>query len=246
MAQLPIRGFQPVSTDRDDFLQSSHLIFDQPFVFPFATERGSTLQHFDRFGGFAQHEQSVRVTESRDHLGPVIVRVGRANDHLYIGIRLPQMFNCLQSIPARRHPHVDECHRVRTPRGDRLGRHLYAFLPLVRRVDLEVRPNRQGNGRAEQVRFEQIQGCLRGLICLDAQDLAEVMVNGCVVIDDEDAAAQGIRLMHGECPGACRAVRGRMRRRVLIRRFPHARYLPVPERQVRRCAIRSHAPTAGS
>src|SRR5438309_2519325 len=101
------------------------------------------------------------------------------------------MLDGLQSVPARRHPHIDEGHGVRTTLRDRLSGQGNAFPSLMRRIDVEVRPDRRGGGRAKQVCFEQIQGGLRGLIGLDAEDLAKSGLMGALVSDKKMPPAGG-------------------------------------------------------
>ena len=198
MPQLLIRGFQSARARRDQVFEAQHMASQQPVIFPFAAERGGALHNLDRFGGFAQYQQLVGVAQPLHHLGPVVVGVGRTNDHLHLGIRRPQAFDGFQAIPPRRHAHVDERHRVRPTLAERLVHHLDAFFPLMRGVDVEVRPRRHSRIAAEQIRFQHIERGLRGMLGLGAQDLAEIRMNGRIVVDDQDApVAERADARHG-------------------------------------------------
>src|SRR5258706_455550 len=84
MPQLPIRGFQPFGARRDHLFEAQNVFSDQLVVFPFAAERRGALQNFDGLGGVAQHQQPVGGAPPRHHLPPVVVRVGRTDDHLHV------------------------------------------------------------------------------------------------------------------------------------------------------------------
>ena len=89
MPQLAVRGFQSPRSQRDHLLEAFHLIAHQALVLPLSSQRGRTLQHFDGFGGFAQHQQLVRVLQAVHDLGPIVVGVRGADHHLHVGIRRP-------------------------------------------------------------------------------------------------------------------------------------------------------------
>ncbi len=201
MPQLLIRGFQAARARRDHLFEAQHMLSDQLVVFPFAAQRRGALQNLDRFGGFAQHQQLVGVAEPLHHLGPVVVGMGRTDDHLHVGIRRPQALDGFQAVPARRHAHVDERHRIRTTLGERLVHHRDAFLALMRRVDVEVRPRRRGYVVAEQICFQHIERGLRRVLGLGAQDLAKIRMNGRIVVDDQNApVAERSGVRHGRPP----------------------------------------------
>jgi hypothetical protein len=188
----------PACACGDHLFEAQHLLADQFVVFPFAAERRGALQDLDRFGGLAQHQQLVGVTESLHHLGPVVVGVRRTDDHLHVG-----------SVAHSRSMVL----RPSQPGGMRMSTNAMAYgrpsesawlaiatpsLALMRGVDVEVRPRRGDGGVAEQIRFQHVERGLRGVFGLGAQDLAEVRMNGRVVVDDENAAIdQRRRVTHG-------------------------------------------------
>jgi len=57
----------------------------------------------------------------------------------------------------------------------------------MRGVDLEVRASRAGRRLAENFCFQCAKRGLRILLGVGTQDLAKIMMNGCIVIDDENA-----------------------------------------------------------
>jgi hypothetical protein len=141
MAQLPVGRFQPVGPIGDVRLEATHLLLDPAIVLPLAAQCRGTLQHFDRLGGLAQHQQSVRVAEPPHHLGPVVVGVCGTDHHLHVRVHRPKLLDGLQPVPPRWHAHVDERQCIGTAVGDRAGGHRDAFLALIRGIDLETRPD---------------------------------------------------------------------------------------------------------
>src|SRR5205807_3915623 len=77
-------------------------------------QRAGALQDLDRLEGLLDDDELVRVPEPCQQLQPVIVGVGGADDHLYLRVHLPQVFDGLEPVPPRWHAHVDEGDRVRT------------------------------------------------------------------------------------------------------------------------------------
>jgi hypothetical protein len=57
----------------------------------------------------------------------------------------------------------------------------------MRGVDLEVWAHRGGSGLAEDVCFQHFERGLRRMLRLRAQNFAKIVVNGRIVIDDQNA-----------------------------------------------------------
>ena len=142
VAQLLVGGFQSLGAGLHDMLQVLDLAAQGPLVVPLACQRVGALQYLDRLERLLDHQQLVGMIEARYHLRPVVVRVRRADDHLHVRVDLPQALNGLEAVPARRHAHIDERHRVRLLLLERLLHARHTFLTLQGRVDLESRARR--------------------------------------------------------------------------------------------------------
>ena len=130
------------------------------------------------------------MIQSLDHFRPVIVGVGGADHDLQFGIDFPQLLDGLQTIPARRHAHVDEGHGVRLPALERSAHHRDTLLALIRGVDLEIRARARGLRRlAEKVRFEPGERLLRAVLRIGAQYFAKIPMDCGVVVDEQDTIA---------------------------------------------------------
>jgi hypothetical protein len=153
---------------------------------PLGGEGVHHLADLDPVERLAQDEQAVRGRQLGHDLRPAVIGEGRADDDLDIGVHAPDVRDGLDAVPAGRHAHVDEGHRVGAARG--LGRlhQLEAFLSLVRGIDLELHPARVGGRLVEEVGLESRElGAATG--AAEVKDLLHVLVDRLVVIDDEDA-----------------------------------------------------------
>ena len=111
----------------------------------------------------------------------------RADHDLNVGIDRPQALNGFQSVPSRRHAHIDERQRIGSALLQRLADTRYTFLTLQRRIDLELRSrarSRRGLLAEERALRGQQVVLLFSFAC---EDLAKIAVNRLVIIDDEDA-----------------------------------------------------------
>src|SRR6202140_1491677 len=178
------------------------------------------------------------MIETRYYLGPVVVRMRRANDNLDVRVELPQALNGLQAVPARRHAHIDECHRVRLLLLERLLDPRHTLLTLQGRVDLESRA-RRGPGRLAQQQALGLQQ-LATAAGVAAQDLQKVLVDRLVVIHHEHSRSevQGVT-SHVYSQEVSGEVRERKLRRSPDRDSRHATRRQSPWQRVLRCVTQS-------
>src|SRR5437763_5847713 len=188
MPQLPVGRLEPFGTIGDDQFEALDVALECAGVLPLAAQRTGALQDLDRLEGLLDDDELVRVPEPRQQLQPVIVGVGGADDHLYVRVHLPQVFDGLEPVPPRRHAHVDEGDRVRTALRQRQAGALDSIATLKRGIHVEGRAPGLGRLLPEQPRFGGRYQRLVG----GHQDLAVVLVNGRVVIDHEDAMHEGV------------------------------------------------------
>ena len=240
VTELLIGGLQSLGAGLHDALQMLDLTAQRPLVVPLARQRVGTLQHLDGLERLLDDQQLVGMVETRDHLGPVVIGVRRADDDLHVRIELPQAENRLQAVPAGRHAHVDERHRVGALLLERPPDPRHALLPLERGVDLECRARDAWGRFTEQQPLGRQE--LRAALGIAAEDLAEVLVDGRVVVDDEHPAAdmQGVA-SHVRSRVAQGAARRRKWRRNPSPGSRRAARRPSPWRRARRCAARSRA-----
>ena len=71
---------------------------------------GGQLSDFDRLKRFSQNKQFVGVMESMKDVFPIMIGVGRANDHLQMRVEAPEVLDRFYPIPAWWHAHIHECH----------------------------------------------------------------------------------------------------------------------------------------
>ena len=188
MAQLPVGRLEAFGAVGDDQFEALDVALECAGVLPLAAQRAGALQDLDRLEGLLDDDELVRVPEPRQQLQPVIVGVGGADDHLYVRVHLPQVFDGLEPVPPRWHAHVDEGDRVRTAlRHSRAGA-FDSIATLKRGIHVEGRAPGLGRLLPEQPRFGGRYQRLVG----GHQDLAVVLVNGRVVIDHEDAMREGV------------------------------------------------------
>src|SRR5580698_803157 len=121
---------------------------------------------------------------------PVVVLMSRTYDNLELGVCAPQLANGLNAIPTRRHAYVNKGQGVRSPR--RLGSHneVEPLLPLKGRIHLKLR-SRLPSCAEQQV----LVGAQLGVVVLLQQDFFEIVMDGFVVIDDEQTVT-GRRVCH--------------------------------------------------
>jgi hypothetical protein len=104
---------------------------------PLGAERERELLDLDRLEGLFEHEQAVGVTERRAHFVEGLIRVRGAEHDLDPRVALPERANRLQTVPARRHSHVDESDLIGLPRFDRAPGEAHTRFALARRLQLE-------------------------------------------------------------------------------------------------------------
>src|SRR5438067_509115 len=123
-----------------------------------------------------------------------MIGVSSADDDLQSGVNLPEAANGFQAIPSRWHPHIDEGHRVRLICCQGLFYLGKGFLALKRGFQFE--------GEARELWFRSPEESLRFLIdgrsgrIVCHQDLAEVLVDGRVVVNDENASIEWQGVVH--------------------------------------------------
>ena len=155
----------------------------QPHQLPATLERVRELTHLDRVEGLLEDEHAVGVAEGRGHVLPAVVGVGRADDDADVGVFLQHAPRRLDAVHAGRHAHVDEGERVRTSFAARRARHLERLVALIRGVQREAARAR-ADARAEELLVQCVE--IR-VAAVGFQDPAEVLVDGTVVVDDQDA-----------------------------------------------------------
>src|SRR5690606_30451050 len=106
---------------------------------------------------------------------------------LSIWIRGPDVLDRLDAVPARRHSHVDEYHRIRPAGLDGAFHEFEAVLALIRGIELEAGAATHVGRLAEQIGrgpVELVSGFAAGAA---AENFAEILMNRPGIIDDEDA-----------------------------------------------------------
>ena len=157
---------------------------------PFLGERVRELEDFDAVERFLEDYQPVGLAQLGDNLLPRVIGIRRANDDLDRGVDCPNPRDRFHAIPARRHPHIHESHRVRPPFSDRAHDHVQPFLALKSRVELELGLHfNDRRFRPEKLRHHIIQRAAGGH--RRAEDFAEIRVDFRVVVNDEDAVVIG-------------------------------------------------------
>ena len=104
---------------------------DLPGQQPFARQGMRQLEHFDGIEWLFENEEVVRAAKVRHHIGPGIVRIGRANNHLQFRKLLPHATDGFHTIPAGRHSNVHEGERIGLAVPRRLFDHPQTFLALI-------------------------------------------------------------------------------------------------------------------
>ncbi len=131
-----------------------------PRELPAPLQRVRELPHLDRIERLLQDQHAVRLAERRRHLFPAVIRVRGADHDADVGVLAQQPRRRLDSVEARRHPHVDEQQRVAAAFGARAPDFLDGLLALVRGVELEALLRRFRRS-AEQLGVERVQRVAR-------------------------------------------------------------------------------------
>jgi hypothetical protein len=163
---------------------------------PLVGEGRGELQDLDRIEGLLQDQEPIAVPEPVDRLLPGIVRIGRADDDLELGVLGPQLLDRAHAVPAGRHANVHEGHRVRALLGQRGLEHCQALLSLQSALELEVHARGLSFGglRARGPAHESGPGVRQeaGVLLRGDQDFLEILVDRRVVVDQQDAL-QGLQ-----------------------------------------------------
>ncbi len=135
--------------------------------------------------GLFEHQQLVAALQAA---GDVLQRVfggGGAEDDFQGGVRLPEMADGFDAVPAGRRAHIYKGQGVRAAlRGG--ARHLLqALRALPRAIQIEARQDKAGSGRGG--RFRLHPGPLAGLRVVGRQNLAELLVDVRVFVNNQDA-----------------------------------------------------------
>ncbi|MNF74838.1 hypothetical protein D3C84_568810 [compost metagenome] len=101
---------------------------------PLGGQRAGHLADFDGIERFLENQQAVAEFQALVDVVPGIVGIGGAERHLQLRIDLPQPFDGFQAVPARRHAHVDEGHRIRQVVGQGRLDLVQCFKALKRRI----------------------------------------------------------------------------------------------------------------
>ena len=150
---------------------------------PLLRQGAGELANFRNIEGLLENQQPVRGSESAPDFQPAGIRVSGADDHLDSGIAIEYFFDGLKAIPSRRHPHIDKSERVGAFFRQCAGDHFHPFLPLPGRVELEDVEGFLAWQRVSEKSFlEMIELSRRSPL----QDLAEILVDGAMVIDDQN------------------------------------------------------------
>ena len=152
---------------------------------PLFSQGVGQLLHLHVVERLFQHQQAVRLADLGAHLLPGIIRVSGADDDLKFRIDLPDAGDGFHAVPAGRHAHIDEGHRVRPLVGQGFFHHRQSLLSLKGGIQFET----DLFGRllfVKQRRFEVPPGGSPG--GAGAQDVAEILMNARIVVDDQDAA----------------------------------------------------------
>src|ERR1700733_2422578 len=205
MAQLPVRSLQALGAYAHDLLEGIELAPYDALVLPLAGQCARALHDFDGVGGFFEYQELVCMPEAGNNLGPVIIRMRRADDDLHTGVDRPDFLYRLEAVPAGRHAHVNKCHRVGTSRFERRAYAFEAILALHRRIDIKRWPcyDRAALAEDRQLRSHK----RRRAIFRVHKNLAEVVVNRAVVVDHENTLVSDFRLSsHAAPPAGSRAI----------------------------------------
>ena len=166
---------------------------------PLLGERVGQLQHLDVVEGLFEDDEVVIDAEAHGHLFPRVIRVGGADDDLEAGVHLPQILDGFHAVPSRRHAHIDKGQRVRLPVFHRLDDFLQRLLALVSGFELELRDIHRHARGVEKHGFHRVQ--FRARLRRTEQDFAKVLVDGRVVVHEQNAIVQ-LATVHAGVGGA--------------------------------------------
>ena len=124
------------------------------------------------------------MPQAVDHFLPRVVGIGGADDHLQIRSGLPQAGGGLDAVPAGWHPHIHKRQRVGPPFRKRGGDFFQGLVAL--RSEIQIEGGLLGSGQrcAEERRILLLEGAAIGV---GLEDFTEILVDGAVVIDHQDA-----------------------------------------------------------
>ena len=185
-------NFEPVvgrlelaGAERHHLSELIHFKVSVPVEFPFAGKGMSELQHFDVVKRFFKDDEIGGRADAGAHLLPGIIGIGSANDYLQFGVSFPEMDNSFEAIPSRGHAHIDEGEGKGFAGSAGLLDFFEGFLALIGGIEFELSGRRGGGiGLAEKGGFdfeETVPGIRDG-----SQNFPEIVVNGHVVIDNEN------------------------------------------------------------
>ena len=141
------------------------------------------MKHFDHVERFFENQQAIGSSELLHDFLPGIIRVRRADHHLQIRIDLPQFVRGLNAIPAGGHPHIHKRNRKAPVLSDRLEHQFQAFFALGGAFQLEVPVDFRRRSLAIQFRLGGLE--FMTAVAFGRQNFAEIIVDGAIVIDDE-------------------------------------------------------------
>ena len=155
---------------------------------PLLGEGGGHLADFGVVEWLFENQPLFLLDEPADDVGPTVVGIGRADDGMNIGVDLPEVLDRFQAVPAWRHTHVYESQREGSPLSHGVTDFVKSFFSLERELDVVTAARR---GRrvviSEHRCFEIAQA---GVGIFRAEDFAEVVVNGSIVIDNQNSTIQ--------------------------------------------------------
>ncbi len=189
---------------------------------PAALQGVRELPDLDRVERLLEDQHAVRFAERGAHVFPAVVGVCRADHDAQVRVRAQQLARCLDAVPTRRHPHVDERERVGAVSGERCDDLAERFLALERGVELEAGAAFAGRrGVPEDLGTERRELVVR--CTLRPEDPPEVLVDVRVVVDQEypavgrDGGVERAGAVHSHLPEAAD-----------LRRHPNHVPLPSP------------------
>ena len=164
---------------------------------PFSGKRVCQLDGFDIVERLLENDQAIGMAEVSDNIRPGIVRVCGADNDLQVRVGFPEVQNGLYSVPSWRHSDVHESQGIGTVLGNRSTHHGQAVLALISRIDFET--HAADLRLLEQQLFVPLK-IGRSAVFSD-EDLAQIVVDGLVVVDDQYPVRQiiGVACNHTVC-----------------------------------------------
>ncbi len=172
---------------------------------------------------------TTRLSESPSrspHGVPRIIRVGRADDDLQIGIDLPELLDGFDAVPSRRHAHIDKSQWNKA--GRLRGRAFTISSPPV-----PGRRNRDRSccglrGARQSPKSEDARASTRAFRPARlVEDLPEILMNRGIVVDGQEAMIGGVLMRLAGC-SAVMAAPGFSRNRVKRKVEPWPAWLTTP------------------